>query len=66
MFKTLQVLSNLQKESVFMNIDVKPNMCQGVYFNNKNESSFCKHKAKYLKNKVFHLCEKHKHQKIDI
>lgn len=53
-------------EPVFMNIDVKPNMCQGIYFNKNNGTSICKNKAKYLKNKVFHLCEKHKNQQIDI
>ena len=60
----MQIVSNLQNETVFMDIDVKPTMCQGVYFNNKNEPLFCRHKAKYLKNNIFHLCEKHKNQKI--
>ena len=53
-------------EPVFMNIDVKPNMCQGVYFNKNNDASICKNRAKYLKHKMFHLCEKHKNQQIDI
>uniref|UniRef100_A0A6C0EI83 Uncharacterized protein n=1 Tax=viral metagenome TaxID=1070528 RepID=A0A6C0EI83_9ZZZZ len=57
---------NTSYEPVFMNIDVKPNMCQGVYFNKKNNTSICKNRAKYLKNKSFHLCEKHKNQQFDI
>lgn len=57
---------SIKDEPVFMNIDVKPNMCQGIYFNKNNGTSICKNKAKYLKNKVFHLCEKHKNQQIDI
>jgi len=64
MFKTTQLLSNSSNDTIFMNIDVKPNMCQDIYFNNKNEATFCKHRAKYLKNKIFHLCDKHKNQKI--
>jgi hypothetical protein len=57
---------NIDKEVVYMNIDVKPNMCQGVYFNKNNDTSICKNRAKYLKHKMFHLCEKHKNQQIDI
>ena len=57
---------SIKDEPVFMNIDVKPNMCQGIYFNKNNGTSICKNKAKYLKNKVFNLCEKHKNQQIDI
>ena len=52
--------------TVFMNIDVKPYMCQGVYFNKNNEASICKRRAKYLKHNLFHLCEKHKNQHIHI
>ena len=65
--QTLQLSSiNIDKYVVYMNIDVKPNMCQGVYFNKNNDASICKNRAKYLKHKMFHLCEKHKNQQIDI
>jgi hypothetical protein len=65
--QTLQLSSiNIDKDVVYMNIDVKPNMCQGVYFNKNNDASICKNRAKYLKHKMFHLCEKHKNQQIDI
>jgi hypothetical protein len=50
--------------SVFMNIDVKPHMCQGIYFNKNGEATICKNKARYLKEKTFYLCEKHKNQKF--
>ena len=65
MFKNNQMFYNLYYEPVFMNIDVKKNMCQGVYFNKNNQASLCKNKGKYLKNNLFFLCEKHKNQKID-
>ena len=47
-----------------MNIDVKPHMCQGIYFNKNGEATICKNKARYLKEKTFYLCEKHKNQKF--
>jgi hypothetical protein len=51
-------------ESVFMNIDVKKNMCQGVHIDRNNTALKCIDKGKYLINKYIILCERHKYQKI--
>lgn len=47
---------------VFMDIVVEKGMCQGVYFNKQNQALKCTKKAKYCKNKIYMVCEKHKNQ----
>ena len=60
--------SNLQNNNiyrsnlVFMDIVVEKGMCQGVYFNKQNQALKCTKKAKYCKNKIYMVCEKHKNQ----
>ena len=39
-----------ESESVFMNIDVKKNMCQGVHIDRNNTALKCIDKGKYLIN----------------
>tara|TARA_A100001015_G_C14388617_1_gene480793 strand:+ start:62 stop:364 length:303 start_codon:yes stop_codon:yes gene_type:complete len=51
-----------QSNLVFMDIVVEKGMCQGVYFNKENIALKCTKKAKYCKNKMFMVCEKHKNQ----
>ena len=51
-----------QSNLVFMDIVVEKGMCQGVYFNKQNQALKCTKKAKYCKNKIYMVCEKHKNQ----
>ena len=52
----------IQKDIVFMDIDVKTNMCQGIYFSKSNIALKCNKKAIICKNNQYMVCEKHKHQ----
>lgn len=51
------------KDLIFMNIDVKDGMCQGVKIIN-NKSYSCMNKSCYLIKNKFNLCKEHKFQKI--
>ena len=51
------------KDLIFMNIDVKDGMCQGVKIIN-NKSYSCMNKSCYLIKNKFNLCREHKFQKI--
>lgn len=48
---------------IFMDIDVKPGMCQGVVILNNKTTFCCNLATHYVKNK-YNLCKIHKHQKI--
>ena len=50
---------------VFMNIDVKQNMCQGIHIDRKGIVLKCINKGKYLKKHTFVVCERHKDQNFD-
>lgn len=48
---------------IFMDIDVKPGMCQGVVILN-NKTTFCCNLATHFVKNKYNLCKIHKHQKI--
>ena len=60
--RNLQNNNIYRSNLVFMDIVVEKGMCQGVYFNKQNQALKCTKKAKYCKNKIYMVCEKHKNQ----